>query len=139
MSSAGLGFISERVGADNPNCFIRVFTSLLYEKNTHNRNSSVLDNKKIIIYESVKHYTCLWRLSVKLFRYCCVNWRIDRTLDSIDVRDAPTNAGKHVTSNIACVRSQRNTKDKYFDWSNKVVEPTVISGGLTNGLSIRQY
>ena len=28
--------------------------------------------------------------------------------------DALTNAGKHVMSNIACMRSQRNTKDLVF-------------------------
>ena len=35
LYSAGLGYIWERQGVDNPNCLIRFFTSLLHEINTH--------------------------------------------------------------------------------------------------------
>jgi len=44
-------------------------------------------------------------------RMCKVlrNKRIYRTLEMTS--DAPTNAGKHVTLNIACARNQRHTKD----------------------------
>jgi len=56
LYSAGLGYIWERQGVDNPNCFIRFFTSLLHEINTQDWNSSVSDNKKLSLYKSVKIY-----------------------------------------------------------------------------------
>ena len=34
LFSSGLGYIWEKQGVDNPNCFIRFFTSLLHEINT---------------------------------------------------------------------------------------------------------
>jgi len=64
--------------------------------------------------------------------------------------DAPTNAGKHVTSNTAGARSQRYTKYSVI-WLAKMalrlmmlrnfppyVGPNVISYGPSNGLSIHQ-
>jgi len=58
--------------------------------------------------------------------------------------DAPTNVGKHVTSNIAGARSQRNTKDSVFCLAQMAlcvmtlsnflhfVGANVISNGPTN-------
>ena len=40
------------------------------------------------------------------------NSNIERTLELTS--NALTNAGKHVTSNIACAHSQQNTKDSVF-------------------------
>jgi len=63
---------------------------------------------------------------------------------------APTNAGKHVTPNIACVRSQRYTKGLVLQFGKMTlcivtlsniqffVRPNVISDGHTNPLSIHQ-
>ena len=60
---------------------------------------------------------------------------------------APTNAGKHVMSNIACAHCQRFTKDSVF-WLAVVrcqdtyippfVEPKVISDGPANRLLIHK-
>jgi len=59
--------------------------------------------------------------------------------------DAPTNAGKHVTSNIACARTQRHTQYLVI-WKAQMVCVVslrsflhfVILDGPTNGPSIRQ-
>ena len=42
----------------------------------------------------------------------CGNLHVDITLELMF--DATTNAGKHITSNIACAHSQRNTKNSVF-------------------------
>jgi len=63
---------------------------------------------------------------------------------------APTNAGKHVTPNIACVRSQRYAKGSVLQFAHITlciitlrniqlfVRPNVIPDGHTNPLSIHQ-
>jgi len=75
--------------------------------------------------------------------------RNDRMLEMMS--DAPTNAGKQVTSNVECERSQGNTKDSVF-WLVKMmlcaitlhtflpfVGPNVISDGPTNGFLISKF
>jgi len=80
LYSARLGYIWKRQGEDNPNCFIRFFTSLLHEINTQYWNSSVSDNKEISLYKSVKKIVVykdnLDVLNVRKFRYGYVNFRI---------------------------------------------------------------
>ena len=85
----GLGYIWERQGVDNPNCFIRFFTSLLHEINTQDWNSSVSDNKKLSLYKSVKNrfvYEDYFDVfNVRKSRYCYVNFRIESNVLGVEL------------------------------------------------------
>jgi len=85
------------------------------------------------------------KYEVLVFLFCYI---IDRMLEMMS--NAPTNAGKHVTTNIACVHSQRYTQHVVF-WLAQMmlclmmlpntcfppfIRPNIISGGPTNGLLI---
>ena len=81
---------------------------------------------------------------------CKLVWHVDKYTDKL-TSGALTNAEKHVTSNIAYSRIQRNTKDAGFGMAKMTlfvltltyfshcVSLNVIVDGATNELSIRQF
>jgi len=61
--------------------------------------------------------------------------RFDRTLEMMF--GAPTNAGMHVTSNIACAHCQRYTKDSVFRLAQMMLSRNVNSCLLLNQTSFQ--
>ena len=62
---------------------------------------------------------------------------INKSTKRLKLSDGPTNAEKHVTSNVACAHSQQYTLRIMILCD--FIQPNVISDGLTNMLPIHVY